>query len=250
MLVKDRTRRYSHCVTAAGEPIHPLRTAFAWGVHLYTAFGAVLGFVALDAVFRHDYRTAFIMLAVALLIDSSDGALARKIRVKHVTPWIDGELLDNIIDYLTYVVVPVAIFMQPGILPEGTRYAAFTVLLASAYGFCRTDAKGIIEHYFRGFPSYWNVMAFYFVVLRTHPVVNLLFVLTAVVFVFVPMRWLYPSRMEGMRGITIALGVVWAIMGVVLIATLPQPSLVIGWLSLFYPVYYVAGSVVYHLRSA
>ena len=248
--MKDRTRRYSHCVTAAGEPIPPLRTAFAWGVHLYTAFGAVLGFVALDAVFRHDYRTAFTMLAVALLIDSSDGALARKVRVRQVIPWIDGELLDNIVDYLTYVVVPVAIFMQPGILPEGTQYTAFTVLLASAYGFCRTDAKGIIEHYFRGFPSYWNVMAFYFIVLGTPPLVNLFFMLTAVVFVFVPMRWLYPSRMESLRGITIALGIVWAVMGVVLIATLPHPSLVIGWLSLFYPIYYIAGSVVYHLRSA
>jgi phosphatidylcholine synthase len=237
-------------VTAAGEPISPLRTAFAWGVHLYTAFGAVLGFVALDAVFRHDYRLAFTMLAVALLIDSSDGALARKMRVKYVIPWIDGELLDNIVDYFTYVIVPVAIFMQPGILPAGSERAALAVLLASAYGFCRTDAKGIIEHYFRGFPSYWNVMAFYFVVLRSSPSLNLFVMLVAVVFVFVPMRWLYPSRMEGMRALTIGLGAVWAVMGTVLIATLPDPSRWLAWLSLFYPVYYIAGSVVYHFRSA
>ena len=166
-------------MTAAGEPVPPLRTAFAWGVHIYTALGAVLGFVALDAVFRHDYRLTFTMLAMALLIDASDGALARKVRVKHVIPWIDGELLDNIIDYFTYVIVPVAIFMQPGVLPEGSGYAALSVLLASAYGFCRTDAKGIIEHYFRGFPSYWNVMAFYFIVLRTSPALNLVVMLVA-----------------------------------------------------------------------
>jgi phosphatidylcholine synthase len=237
-------------VTAAGEPVPPLRLAFAWGVHIYTALGAVLGFVALDAVFKHDYRLTFTMLAMALLIDASDGALARKVRVKHVIPWIDGELLDNIIDYFTYVIVPVAIFMQPGVLPDGYEYAGLVVLLASAYGFCRTDAKGIIEHYFRGFPSYWNVMAFYFVVLRTSPQLNLFVMLVAAVFVFVPMRWLYPSRMEGLRGLTIALGVLWAAFGVVLLATWPDSPQWLAWLSLFYPLYYVAGSVVYHFRSA
>jgi len=229
-----------------------MRTALAWAVHFYTALGGVLGFIALEASFRGDYRLCFAMLAVALLIDCSDGALARKVRVKHVLPAIDGELLDNIIDYLTYVVVPVAIFMQPGILPDHSRYAALSVLLASAYGFCRTDAKGVIEHYFRGFPSYWNVMAFYFVVLKTSPVVNLLVMLTAVVFVFVPMRWLYPSRMEGVRvrGVTILLGAVWGILGVTMIAKLPETSPTLGWLSLYFPLYYVIGSVVYHLRSA
>jgi phosphatidylcholine synthase len=221
----------------------------AWGVHLYTALGAVLGFIALDAVFRGDYRLTFAMLAVALLIDSSDGALARKFRVKHVIPWIDGDLLDNIVDYFNYVIIPVAIFMQPGILPAGAEQLSLFVLIASAYGFCRTDAKGLVEHYFRGFPSYWNVMAFYFVVLATSPWLNLVVMLTAVVFVFVPMRWLYPSRMETMRAPTIALGVVWAIIAVVLIARLPSPSPFLGWISLFYPIYYVVGSVIFHLRT-
>jgi len=219
-------------------------------VHVYTALGGVLGFIAIEASFKGDYRLCFTMLAVALFIDSSDGALARRVRVKHVLPSIDGELLDNIIDYLTYVVVPVAIFTQPGILPAQSSYAALSVLLASAYGFCRTDAKGVIEHYFRGFPSYWNVMAFYFVVLKTPPVVNLLIMLTAVVFVFVPMRWLYPSRMERMRGITIALGLVWGALAVIMIARLPDTSPTLGWFSLYFPLYYVVGSVVYHLRTA
>jgi len=221
----------------------------AWGVHLYTALGAVLGFIALDAVFRGDYRLTFAMLAVALLIDSSDGALARKFRVKHVIPWIDGDLLDNIVDYFNYVIIPVAIFMQPGILPAGAEQLSLLVLIASAYGFCRTDAKGLVEHYFRGFPSYWNVVAFYFVVLATSPWLNLAVMLTAVVFVFVPMRWLYPSRMETMRAPTIALGVVWAIIAVVLIARLPNPSPFLGWISLFYPIYYIVGSVIFHLRT-
>ncbi len=234
--------------TTTGEPGY-LRNMGAWSVHFYTALGTVLGVEALIAVFRNDYRSAFLLLAVALAIDSSDGALARAMRVKQAIPWIDGELLDNIVDYLNYVVVPVAVFVQPGVLPESCHFVVWTVLVASAYGFCRTDAKGVIEHYFRGFPSYWNVMAFYFVVLATPRWLNLILVLCAAAMVFVPMRWLYPSRMETMRGPTVALGLVWAALALLIISRLPERSPVLAWVSLFYPVYYTLGSVVFHLRS-
>ncbi len=225
------------------------RVALAWAVHLYTALGTVLGFIALVGAFAGDYKLTFSMLALALAVDASDGSLARAVRVKNAIPWIDGALLDNIVDYLTYVVVPVAIFIQPGILPDGMEYLSVTVLIASAYGFCRTDAKGVVDHYFQGFPSYWNVMAFYFVVLQSDPNWNLGIMLTAVVFVFVPMRWLYPSRMEKMRMPTILLGAVWSVMGVIIILNLPQPSPTLGWISLFYPIYYTVGSVVFHFKS-
>jgi phosphatidylcholine synthase len=225
------------------------RTAMAWAVHGYTALGAAVGFVALQAAFDGDDRRTFICLALAFAIDASDGALARWVGVKHVLPWIDGTLLDSIVDYLTYVVVPVAIFARPGILPAGYESASLTVLIASAYGFCRTDAKGLIDHYFKGFPSYWNIMAFYMIVLGTSPQVNLFAMLTAVVLVFVPMRWLYPSRMEQGRMAIISLGFVWALMSLVLIAQLPEPSAALAWASLFYPVVYTAGSVVFHFRS-
>jgi len=218
-------------------------------VHLYTALGAVLGFQALVAVFAQDYRTAFFLLAAALAIDSSDGALARAAQVKQVLPWFDGELLDNIVDYLCYVVVPAAVLVQPGILPAFAGIPALLVLLSSAYGFCRTDAKGVIDHYFQGFPSYWNVMVFYFVALSTSPVVNLIAVLSGVVLVFSPLRWLYPSRMERMRAPTIALGVLWAVLGLVVLAQMPEHSPALAWLSLFYPAYYTIGSIVYHLRT-
>jgi len=239
---------YAPCMAVASDHPGPLRQALAWGVHLYTALGAVVGFIALVGAFNGDYKLTFAMLALALAIDASDGALARSVRVKQTLPLIDGEILDNIVDYFTYVVVPVAVFVQPGILPDGLEYCAVLVLVASAYGFCRTDAKGMIEHYFRGFPSYWNVIAFYAVVLQTAPAVNLAAIVTAVVFVFVPMRWLYPSRMEVMRAPTIALGLVWAVMGTIMIVRLPEPSPTLGAISLFYPVYYTIGSVVYHFR--
>jgi phosphatidylcholine synthase len=222
---------------------------FALSVHAYTAFGAVLGFLALSAAFRGDFTTTFWMLALAFVVDASDGTLARRAHVKKVVPWIDGSLLDNIIDYLTYTVVPVAVMVQPGILPDGLQWTAMTVLLASAYGFSRTDAKGFVEHYFQGFPSYWNVMVFYFVVLETNPWVNLLFTLVFVVLVFVPMRWLYPSRMEQGQRLTVWLGIAWAVMGIVLIVQLPEPSKWLAWISLFYPAYYTLASFQYHQRT-
>jgi phosphatidylcholine synthase len=230
-------------------PVPFLRLLFALAVHGYTAFGAVLGFIALAAAFRGDYATTFGMLAAAFVVDASDGTLARKAKVKQVVPWIDGGLLDNIIDYLNYVVVPVAVMVQPGILPPGMQWLALSVLLASSYGFSRTDAKGFVEHYFQGFPSYWNVMVFNFVVLGTGPWVNLAFLLGFVVLVFVPMRWLYPSRMEAGRGAAVWLGVVWSLMGFTLILQLPEPSPLLAWTSLFYPIYYSVASLIYDVRS-
>ena len=230
--------------------VSPFRIALAWSVHFYTALGAVLGFQALVAVFSQDYRSAFFLLAAALAIDSSDGALARAAHVKQVLPWFDGELLDNVVDYLCYVVVPTAVLVQPGILPAGAHFVAVLVLLASAYGFCRTDAKGVVEHYFQGFPSYWNIMVFYFVVLSTTPWVNLVATLVGVALVFVPLRWLYPSRMERMRVPTIVLGIIWAGLGLVVLTQMPDHSAAIAWASLFYPVYYTVGSIIYHVRTA
>jgi len=227
------------------EPVPFWRLLFALAVHAYTAFGAVLGFIALAAAFRADYTTTFWMLSAALVVDATDGTLARKARVKTVAPWIDGTLLDNLIDYLTYVVVPVAVLIQPGILPDGWKWTALSVLLASAYGFSRTDAKGFVEHYFQGFPSYWNVLVFYYIVLGTNAWVNLAFLVFFVAMVFVPMRWLYPSRMEQGRSLTVWLGVLWAVMGFTLIVQLPEPSKILAWLSLFYPIYYTVASFLY-----
>jgi phosphatidylcholine synthase len=221
----------------------------AWAVHLYTASGVVVGFLALLAALRGDYRECFLLLALALAIDASDGTLARKACVKQVIPWVDGEILDNIVDYFTYVIVPTAVFVQPGILPEGCDWAAFSVLLASAYGFSRTDAKGFVEHYFQGFPSYWNIVAFYFVALKTNPTVNLIILLTLAVAVFLPMRWLYPSRMEKARTPMLIGGVVWATLSLYIVATMPDHSVGLAWLSMLYPAYYTAGSVAYHFSE-
>ena len=225
------------------------RRLVAFAVHGYTALGAVFGFLALQAAFGRDWAGTFGWLAAAFAVDASDGTLARRVEVKHVVPWIDGALLDNLVDFLTYVIVPVAVLVQPGILPPGLEWTAWSVILASCYGFSRTDAKGFVDHYFQGFPSYWNVLAFYYVVLGTGPWFNLVLMLALVAAVFAPMRWLYPTRMEQGRGVAVWSGVVWGLVGLVLVAQMPDPSPTLAWASLAYPAWYTAASLAYTIRT-
>jgi len=171
-------------------PPSPLRQAAAWGVHAYTASGAVIGFVALVAAIDHRFVDVFRWLTLAFFVDCTDGALARAVRVKEVLPYYDGARLDDIIDYLTYVVVPLATLYQAGCLPaDHAHWVAAAPLLASAYGFCRSDAK-TEDHYFRGFPSYWNIVAFYAYALRVSPGVTAVWIVALSALVFAPLKFL------------------------------------------------------------
>ena len=218
----------------------PLARTLAWSVHLYTALGAVAGFEAMVATVGGDARVAFFWMAVALLIDSSDGTLARAARVKEVVPGYDGARLDDIVDYLNYVVVPVFFAYQMKMLPESSAaLVAAAPLLASAYGFCQTTAK-TSDFFFTGFPSYWNVAAFYLYATGSSPGLNATVLVLLSILVFVPIGYVYPTRQPFLRPVTITFGIAW---GAVLIAALvwlpdPSPLLVSG--SLAFPIYYFA----------
>jgi phosphatidylcholine synthase len=133
------------------------RTVAAWLVHLYTASGTVLAFLAAKAIFEGNYRTAFLWLAVQIVVDATDGALARFVGVSGQLPWFDGAKLDDIVDYLTYVFVPALFVCRATVVPEGwTVPVASAVLLSSAYGFNRSDAK-TSDHFYTGYQTYWNI---------------------------------------------------------------------------------------------
>src|SRR5512142_1710957 len=113
----------------------------AWSVHLFTATGAVWGFLTLLAVFEQRWRAAILWIILAMFVDGFDGMLARWFRVREYARKVDGALLDNIIDYLNYVVVAALILVKaPGLLPPGFAIAgAILVLLTSAYQFTQVD---------------------------------------------------------------------------------------------------------------
>src|SRR5262249_10240337 len=144
----------------------------AWAVHAYTALGTVAGFLALQSITTGHGRDAFLWMLLAVLIDATDGTLARAVEIKKVLPWFDGAKLDDIIDYFTFVIVPVAFLYYFGLLPApGTLFFVAVPLLASAYGFCQAAAK-TPDFFFTGFPSYWNIVAFYLYATHTPPWLN------------------------------------------------------------------------------
>jgi phosphatidylcholine synthase len=208
-------------------------------VHLYTALGTVLGFLIVIAAIDGDVEAALWLGLAALFIDGTDGMLARRARVKETYPWFDGALLDNIVDYLTYVFAPVVLLWTTGHLPDGVAgyVLAALPLLASCYQFCRVDAK-TEDHTFLGFPSYWNVVAFYAIVLDVSEPVLAAFLVVFSVLVFVPIRFLYPSRSGALRTLSLVLSAVWAVTYAVLLAQYPDPHPLVVAASLAYVVYY------------
>ena len=225
-----------------------LQRAAAWSVHAYTALGAVCGFGSLLASVERDYRTAFLWLVAATVIDATDGVLARAAAVKEHTPSFDGARLDDIVDYLTYVVAPVFLLYQAGSLPAGWGAAVGAiVLLSSAYGFASADAKSD-DYFFTGFPSYWNIVAVYLYAAELSPLVNAGILLALAVLVFVRTGWVYPSRTPVLRRLTTVLGVIWAVMVLLIIRALPDAPPALIAVSLFFPLYYAVLSLVLQRR--
>jgi phosphatidylcholine synthase len=222
----------------------------AWAVHLYTASGAVLALLALDAIGRDAYAAAFAWMALALFIDCTDGTLARRAQVKTVLPQFDGSKLDDIVDYVNYVLVPIALVHRAGLLPGGplASIIAAAPLLASGYGFCNSEAK-TPDHFFTGFPSYWNVVALYLFVLGWPHWANAAVLLLLSVMVFVPIRYLYASRMRTARTATFVGGGLWGVSVFWLLAQFPTPSRTLATISLLYPAYYVGLSLWLHWRT-
>jgi len=217
-------------------------------VHAYTASGVACGWLALVAAIHGDARVALLWLVAATLIDATDGALARLADVARTAPLIDGARLDDIVDYVTYVVVPGVLVWRLDVLPPAVAPAVVgATLVASALGFARRDAK-TGDHLFTGFPSYWNVVAVYLIALRPAPAMAAAILLALAVLVFVPIRYVYPSRTVYLRPLTLALGALWSVAFVALIWRLPDPPPWLVWVSLVYPAYYTALSLWLTMR--
>ena len=220
----------------------------AWLVHLYTASGAVLAFLAARAVIDFDYRTAFFWLWLQVVVDATDGFLARRARVSERIPWFNGAKLDDIIDYLTYVFVP-ALFVWRGVIVPGawTVPVASAMLLSSAYGFSRDKAK-TEDLFFTGFPSYLNIVVFYLLIARWPTAVNTAILLVLAVLVFVPLRYVYPSRTLQWRATTNVLAAIWAALLLLMLWQYPAVSRLAFLASFVFPAYYGVVSLSLHVR--
>jgi len=233
----------------------PLRSrasvARAWFTHLFTASGAVFGLLAMFAITRSDWRAALLWMTAAVVVDSADGALARWARVHEVLPEFDGALLDNIIDYLNYAFVPAFFLVHAGLLPGGVWGVAGAagIVLASGYQFCRADAK-TEDHFFTGFPSYWNIVVLYLLLLDLDAWTALWAVALLCVLVFVPFRYVYPSRTEPYRPLTIGATVVWGALCLFAMLSYPLHSPTVVWVSLVYVPFYFLVSIAAQAKLA
>jgi len=239
-------------IDAAQEPFVAstrLRAA-GWALHGYTASGTVLALLAVTAAMDGQTVRALWILLAALVIDGTDGMLARRMRVKETIPGFDGARLDDIVDYITYAFAPMVLLWTGGYLPDGAwgTVLAAVPLLASSYQFCRTDAK-TEDHYFLGFPSYWNVVAFYVVVLGLSEAVTATILLACAVLVFVPIKYVYPSRTKVFRALNLSLAALWLVLYAVILADVPDPNLAVVGLSLLYVAYYLVVSVYLTMLS-
>lgn len=232
-----------------------LRRFLGWCVHSYTALGLVAAAgMAVLIVQGGDlaFRRAFVLMLIATLIDATDGTLARLVRIKEAVPGFDGRRLDDLIDFQTYTSLPLLLLWRADVLPGDLAWFLLAPLLASAYGFCQVAAK-TEDGYFLGFPSYWNLGAFYLYLLRPPAWVAVGLLLLFSVLTFVPSRYLYPTQPGRLNRLTNLAGAVWCVLIVLVLLEVPaegrtaplldtdtQRHLVL--VSLFFPAYYLGVS--------
>ena len=194
-----------------------LSKAPSYLVHIFTALGVVFGFLALLATVDGKIPEAFLWLAAALFVDGVDGTLARAVNVNQNTPEIDGAILDNIIDYLNYVVVPVFIFYSLGMAPEPyLLLSCVAILLVSCFTFTNTNIK-TDDFYFSGFPAIWNIVVLYFYILEFSEFTNFIFVILFCVLTFIPFKYVHPFRVVEFRKITLMITSIWMITTTILL---------------------------------
>lgn len=228
------------------------RQFLGWCVHFYTALGLVAAAaIAVLLVGGGDeaFRRAFLLMLAATLIDATDGTFARWVRIKEVLPGFDGRRLDDLVDFLTYTFLPLLLIWRAQLVPESAAVILLLPLLASAYGFCQSAAK-TDDGYFLGFPSYWNLVAFYLYALQPLPTgFSLSVVVLFALLTFVPSRYLYPTQRGKLNRTTVLLGAAWAVLLVWIMWTMRDESTRrLTVLSLFFPIWYLAASWIISVR--
>jgi phosphatidylcholine synthase len=228
----------------------PGRAALAWSAHLFTASGAVCGFLSLLAIEGRDFRGALVWMAVAYLVDTLDGSWARFVRVREVLPGFDGFAIDAIVDYFTHCILPAYFLYRSGLLPPSVAFlAAALVLILTPYHFANVQVK-TDDYYFQGFPGWWNLLVFYLWLFAPAPWIAFAIVAAFCVLLFVPIKYVYPSRAVQLRFAVQAAFAVWAAANALILYRLPERSTALGWLSLAAVAFLGGVGIVRTFRSA
>jgi phosphatidylcholine synthase len=178
-------------------------------VHCFTASGAALGLAALFCAIDGRFTATFALLGAALVIDAVDGSLARRHRIEETVPFIDGIILDLVVDFLNYVVVPLTALWRSGLLAAPLAAVVCAIVCAASALYFADRRMKTHDRWFRGFPALWNVLIFYLLVLRPGPLVSLLVIIFAAGMMFAPMVCVHPLRVKKLRLVTLMATGAW-----------------------------------------
>jgi len=226
----------------------------AYFVHLFTAAGIIFAFLAAAETCsaRPDPRWVFFWLAIAVLIDAVDGPLARRWEIKNWALRISGRTIDDIVDYLTFTFLPLLlVWRMHWLTPPGGLWVVLA-MGTSLFGFANTNAKQEQAGFFLGFPSYWNIYAFYAGILSAHggALVSTSVLLLLSILTVVPVRFAYPNQArKPWRSAVLGGGFIWAALLLSVLPAYPYICAAAVWISLIYPAFYVILSIYLHLKS-
>ena len=189
--------------------------ALAFSVHIFTASGAVLALLALLAVIDHKWPLMFWILGVALIVDGVDGIFARRLHVAERLPRWSGDVLDLVVDFLTYVFIPAFAVVASGLLPLPVAIVCATAIIISGALYFADRQMKTADYYFRGFPAVWNVPLFYFFLLQPPAWIAALAIFLLAICTFVPVPFVHPFRVKRGRAISIALLAIWSMLACV-----------------------------------
>ncbi len=224
----------------------------AWGAHLFTSLGLVAAAAIAVLLVRGgdaSFRAAFLLMWLATVIDAVDGSLARLARVGEILPNFDGRRLDDLIDFQTYTCLPLLLIWRADLLPGRWPLLLLFPLLASVFGFSRREAK-TADGFFLGFPSYWNVVAFYCYFLSPPPGVTAALLAILALLTFVPLRYLYSTQPGRLNRIANRLAAPWAALLIAIPLAGPGRDRALTLVSLYYPVFYMLTSWWVSLRRS
>jgi phosphatidylcholine synthase len=195
--------------------VSPGTRAAAFSVHIFTAMGAGIALIALLEAVREHWAAMFAWLGVALVVDALDGPIARRLDVVRVQPNWSGDVLDLVVDFVTYVFVPAYAITAGGLLlPVAAPLLGVGIVVSGALYFADRRMKTADNH-FRGFPALWNAAAFYLFLLHLPAALSSLAVAVLIALTFVPFNVVHPVRVLRLRILTLSLIGVWAVLAVV-----------------------------------
>jgi phosphatidylcholine synthase len=201
------------------DSVPPGMRAAAFSVHIFTALGAGIALIALLEAVREHWAAMFWWLGAALVIDAVDGPIARRLDVARVQPNWSGDVLDLVVDFVTYVFVPAYAITASGLLlPVAAPLLGAGIAVSGVLYFADRRMKAADNH-FRGFPGLWNVAAFYLFLLHLPPALSSLAVIVLIASTFAPFYVVHPIRVVRLRRLTLSLIAIWAVLAVVALAS-------------------------------